>query len=108
MIVHVVLFEPRAGLSEAERDQILLDLRLAAVSIPSLRRCRIGKRLRHGLPGYEQAMRVDYQFAAIMEFDEPAGLEEYLRHPAHEAAGRHFTTSAANALAYDFDVSDVT
>lgn len=106
MIVHIILFEPRADLTPAQRRQVIEDLRAAATSIPSLRRCRIGRRIRHGTPGYEAAMKVDYQFTAILEFDDRAGLEEYLRHPAHHAAGRHFTTSAANALAYDYEVEE--
>jgi hypothetical protein len=104
VILHIVLFEPRPDLTEAERRQVLEDLRVAATSIPALRRCRIGRRLRHGAPGYEQTMQVDYQYAAIMEFDDRAGLEAYLRHPAHEGIGRHFVASAAGALAYDFDM----
>lgn len=108
MIAHVILFEPRADLTDAQRDQVLDDLRRAAREIPSIRRFRIGRRLRHGLPGYEQAMRDDYEYAAIIEFDDREGLEGYLRHPAHAAAGAHFTASAARALAYDYDVSDVT
>jgi len=108
VIVHVVLFEPRADLTDEQRDQVLHDLRSAAAAIPSLRRCRIGQRIKLGRPGYEQAMNVDYEYAAIMEFDDRAGLEAYLRHPAHEAAGRHFSEAAAHALAYDYHVSDVT
>ena len=107
MIVHVILFEPRHDLSDTQRDQVLDDLRAAAAAIPTLRRCRIGPRIKLGLPGYEQAMSVDYQFAAIMEFDDRAGLEAYLRHPAHETAGRHFTESAAHALAYDYEVDEL-
>jgi hypothetical protein len=107
VIVHVVLFEPRADLTDAQRNKVLDDLRAAAAAIPTLRRCRIGQRITLGLPGYEQAMTVDYQYAAIMEFDDRAGLEAYLRHPAHVAAGRHFTESAARALAYDYDVGDL-
>ncbi len=106
MIVHVVLFEPRVDLAQADRARLLEDLQHAAAAIPSVRRFRIGRRLRHGLPGYEQGMEKDYQYAAVIEFDDRAGLETYLRHPAHEAIGRHFTTSAAHALAYDFDMSD--
>jgi hypothetical protein len=106
VIVHIILFEPRSDLSDAQRQQAINDLRAAATSIASLRRCRIGRRLRHGAPGYEAVMKVDYQYAAIMEFDDRSGLEEYLRHPAHHAAGRHFTTSAANALAYDYEVEE--
>ena len=105
MIVHVILFEPRPDLTDAQRQQVIGDLRTAAGSIPSLRRCRIGRRLRHGA-GYEAAMKVDYQYAAMMEFDDRAGLEEYLRHPAHHAAGRHFTMSASSALAYDYEVEE--
>jgi hypothetical protein len=104
VILHIVLFEPRSDLTGAERQRILEDLGVAAASIPALRRCRIGRRIRHGLPGYEQAMQVDYQYAAILEFDDRAGLEAYLRHPAHEGIGRHFVASAASALAYDFEM----
>lgn len=107
MIVHVILFDPRADLTDGQRDRILEDLRATAAAIPTLRRCRIGPRIKLGLPGYEDAMTVDYQYAAIMEFDDRAGLEAYLRHPAHESAGRHFTESAARALAYDYEVADL-
>jgi hypothetical protein len=104
VIVHVVLFEPRPDLTDAERQRVLEDLRVAATTIPALRRCRIGRRIRLGAAGYEQAMQVDYRYAAIMEFDDRSGLEAYLRHPAHEGIGRHFVASAASALAYDFDM----
>lgn len=106
MIVHVVLFEPRDDLDEAERLKIVEDLQAAARSVATLRRCRLGRRVRHGLPGYESGMHVDYQYAAIMEFDDRAGLEAYLNHPAHAAAGEHFTRSAAHALAYDYEMSE--
>jgi hypothetical protein len=107
VIVHVVLFEPRPGLTDDQRRAVVEDLRQAAATIPSVRRCRIGPRLRHGLPGYEQAMRDDYGYAAILEFDDRVGLEAYLRHPAHEAAGRHFSDAASRALAYDYEVSEL-
>ena len=31
-----------------------------------------------------------YEFAAILEFDDQAGLVAYLNHPSHEALGRAF------------------
>jgi stress responsive alpha/beta barrel protein len=106
LIVHVVFFEPRADLSEDERQRVLADLQHAAANIPSIRALRIGRRIRHGLPGYEQAMQVDYQYVALFEFDDHAALMAYLQHPAHEAAGRHFTASAAHSLAYDFEITE--
>lgn len=106
MIVHVVLFSPRADLSDADRTAILDAVTAAGREIPSIKRLRIGKRVKHSLPGYEQMMSDDYEFAVIIEFDDVAGLKSYLQHPAHIAAGRHFTTSASRALAYDYDTSE--
>ena len=104
MIVHVVLFSPRPDLSESDRRALLDALAAAATGIPSIRRLRVGKRVKHSLPGYEQMMRDDYEFAVMIEFDDVAGLKAYLQHPAHAAAGHHFTASAAKALAYDYEI----
>ena len=107
MIVHVVLFQPRTDLDATTRETLLKDLATAAETIPSVRRMRVGLRTRHALPGYEQAMIASYDYALIAEFDDKAGLVEYLQHPSHHAIGRHFTASAERALAYDYEMSDV-
>ena len=106
MIVHVVLFSPRPDLSAADRAALLGALESASKNIPSIKRLRIGKRVKHSLPGYEQVMRDDYEYAVIIEFDDVEGLKSYLRHPAHTAAGDHFTASASKALAYDYEISE--
>lgn len=106
MIVHVVLFSPKPDLSESDRHTLLDALATAATGISSIRRFRVGKRVKHSLPGYEQMMRDDYEFAVMIEFDDVAGLKAYLQHPAHAAAGHHFTASAAKALAYDYETSE--
>lgn len=104
MIAHVVLFAPKASLTGPQRLEILEAFRAAAEAAPTVRRVRIGRRVRHGLPGYEHAMRQDYQYLAILEFDDLDGLKSYLEHPAHAGAGGHFSASAAAALAYDYTV----
>ena len=106
MIAHVVLFSPRADLSEDDRRALLEALVAASGEIPSIRSFRVGKRVKHNLPGYEQMMRDDYEFAAIIEFDDMAALKTYLAHPSHTAIGLHFTSSAERSLAYDYDVVD--
>ena len=106
MIVHVVLFQPRTDLDVTTRETMLDEVATAAKTIPSVRRMRVGLRIRHALPGYEQAMVASYDYALIAEFDDRAGLIEYLKHPAHHAIGRHFTASAERALAYDYDMTD--
>lgn len=107
MIVHVVLFEARENLTLDDRERLLEDLRRAAAAIPSVRRFRIGRRVKHGLPGYEQSMRDGYGFAALIEFADQAGLTAYLQHPSHQSIGAHFTISSQRALAYDYEMEDV-
>lgn len=53
-------------------------------------------------------MQDDYEYAAIIEFDDADGLKAYLADPAHVALGAHFTSSAERALAYDYEVLDAT
>lgn len=105
MVTHVVLLRPRVGLSAAERAGLADALRTAARSIPSIRRVRIGKRVTHGR-GYEQLMRVDYEYAALFDFDDLAGLTAYLEHPAHEALAKRFFEVLDEALMYDFELEE--
>jgi hypothetical protein len=104
MIAHVVLLRPRASLTSDERAAIVRGIGELAANIPSIRSLRVGRRVRHGRPGYEQAMRDDYEFALFVEFDDVDGLTSYLAHPAHEALGRHFTQASDGALAYDYQL----
>ena len=103
MIAHVILFRPRPELTPDQRRAVLNAFSTATISAPSVQGVRIGRRVRHGRPGYEQAMREDYEYLAVVEFDSVEGLLAYLDHPAHAAAGSHFMTSGAAALAYDYE-----
>ncbi|HEX5474894.1 MAG TPA: Dabb family protein [Vicinamibacterales bacterium] len=106
MIAHVVLLNPRADLSETDRGRALEALARAFGTIPGIRRFRLGRRVLHGLPGYEQQMAVDYQYALMLEFDGVADLVAYLRAPAHGALGHLFSDATAAALAYDYELLD--
>jgi Stress responsive A/B Barrel Domain len=106
MISHIVLFKPRPDLTEAERQTVIRDLRTAASAIPTVRGLRVGRRIRHGRPGYEQLMREDFEFIVIVEFDDVEGLTAYLAHPHHTAIGSHFMQASATALAYDYEMED--
>ena len=105
MITHVVLLRPRADLSADERAGLADALRAAIKTIPSIRRARVGRRVTFGR-GYEQSMRTDYQFVALLDFDDLAGLTAYLDHPAHEALAARFFQVLDEALMYDFEVED--
>jgi hypothetical protein len=105
VIAHLVLFRPRANLSDAERRGLAGALAGALRNIPSVRRARIGRRVTHGRP-YEQLMRVNYEFAAMLEFDDVQGLKAYLEHPAHDALAARFFDAFEEALMYDFELNE--
>jgi len=51
-------------------------------------------------------MHVNYTHAAILEFDDLAGLTSYLEHPAHAALATQFFACFEQALMYDFELKD--
>jgi Stress responsive A/B Barrel Domain len=106
VIAHIVLLQPRSDLTEDQRRNALDTLAHAAANVPEIRRFRLGRRVTHGLPGYEQRMATDYQFALIIEVDDVPALTRYLKAPAHGALGDLFSTATAAALAYDFEMID--
>ena len=101
MIAHVVLLQPRPDLTESQRAGALETIRQSAAHLPDVR-IRLGTRVKHGLPGYEQLMRQDFEFALIVEVEDMDALKRYLQAPAHEAIGTLFYTHTAAALAYDY------
>lgn len=105
MIVHVVLFRPKADISESDRQAMFKALSDAATAIPSVRRFRVGERVTHGA-AYEQIALQDFPFAALIEFDDLSGLKAYLAHPQHRELGLLFYKLQEAALAYDYAVSD--
>jgi hypothetical protein len=106
MVLHLVLFRPKPNLSPAERSALVASFARAVREIPSVRLSRVGRRITHGR-GYEQSMREDYQYAALLEFDDVTGLRAYLEHPAHEELARRFFSAFEDALMYDYEDLEV-
>ena len=105
MIAHVVLFRPRTDLSMAARTALVEAFQAALREIPSIRRANVGRRLRQGHT-YEERMKVDYEYAASLEFDDADGLNAYLAHPVHEQLASHFHQAFEHALMYDFELQE--
>lgn len=103
MIAHVVLFRPKPDLLPVETDRLIAAFEQALAGIPAIRRANVGRRVSIGR-GYEQLMRTDYSYAAVLEFDDVAGLREYLEHPAHSAVGGAVFAAAEDILVYDFEM----
>jgi hypothetical protein len=95
--------KPRADLSPAERAALIDAFERAVRDIPTVRAVRVGRRVVHGA-GYEPLSPDAADYLAVIDFDDLAGLQAYLRHPAHEALGVRFNQSLQSALVYDFEV----
>jgi hypothetical protein len=105
MLTHVVLMNPRPDLSDVDRRGFLDAFDRAIREIPTVRDVRVGRRVVHGA-GYEQSAPV-MEYLALIDFEDLAGLQTYLRHPAHEELGARFGRSLNAALVYDFEVGGV-
>ena len=107
MIAHVVLFRPRPDLSSAARTALAAAFETALRANPSIRRANVGRRLVQG-HSYEALMNVDYEYAAVLEFDDATALNAYLEHPAHEQLASQFYQAFEQALMYDFEFQEGT
>ena len=106
MTSHVVLMKPRPDLSQADRQALISAFEHAIREIPTVRGVRIGRRALHGA-AYEQIAPDTADYLIAIDFDDLAGLQAYLRHPAHSALGELFNRSLSAASVYDFEVSGV-
>ena len=105
MHLHIALFRPRPDLGPEDRASLVEALEAALGNIPSIRSCRVGRRVRLGTR-YEAAMAVDLEYAAVLEFDDLAALQAYVAHPAHVALGARFMQSLEAASIYDYEMED--
>jgi Stress responsive A/B Barrel Domain len=100
-----VLFRPKPDLPKADRDSLAEAFARAIREIPDVRGVRVGRRVTHGA-GYEQTAPDLADILIVIDFDDLAGLQAYLRHPAHAELGARFTQASDAALVYDFEVGN--
>ena len=102
MVWHLVLMKPRGDLSAADRQALVDAFGRAVREIPTVRDVRIGRRVTHGA-AYEAAAPDSADFMVSIGFEDLAGLQTYLRHPAHKQLTARFNRSLSSALIYDFE-----
>ena len=107
MIAHIILLQPKPELTDSQRAEALETIRRSAANLADIQRFRLGRRVKHGLPGYEQLMLQDFEYALIVEVADLEALKRYLQAPAHVALGKLFYSATAAALAYDYTLEDV-
>ena len=103
MLVHVVLFRPKPDLSQADQELLLQSFTNAVREIPSLVRASVGPRVTHGA-GYEPPNADAFPYAAMLEFNDLAGLQEYLTHSAHAEPARMFFAAIEASMIADYQI----
>lgn len=106
MIAHIVLLTPRPELTAEQRAAAIDVLARAAGDIPEILRFKIGRRIRHGQPGYEQLPQPSFEVVLMVELEDVDALKRYLGAPAHTTLGHLFATATAEAAAYDYQIVD--
>jgi len=105
MIAHVLLFRLHDDLPHVEQRALVEAYAAALRDIPTIRRAHVGRRILLGRP-YETAMRTDFPYAAVLEFDDVDGVRAYLDHPAHAEMATRFAAAAFERLVYDFEMME--
>jgi hypothetical protein len=106
MVQHIVLMKPRPDLTSVEKQALIDVFERAVREIPAVRHVRLGQRVTFGA-GYEATAPDSADFLIAIDFDDLAGLQEYLRHPAHHELGVRFNQSLSSAMIYDFEVGGI-
>ena len=104
MVWHLVLMKPRPDLSADDSRELIDAFDRACREIPTVREVRVGRRVTFGA-GYEAGVPDSADYVVAIAFDDLAGLQAYLRHPAHEGLGARFNQSLSSALVYDFEMT---
>ena len=106
MVWHLVLMKPKTDLSPADSQALIDAFNRAMREIPTVREVRVGRRVTHGAR-YEAASPDAADFVVSIGFEDLAGLQAYLRHPAHDELSARFYSSLSSALVYDFEAGGI-
>jgi hypothetical protein len=97
MFRHVVLFSWAAGVSEAQEQELMEQLRKLPATISAIREYRFGPDA-----GLNPANK---DFVVVADFDDSDGYLEYRDHPAHRAVVERYITPFVTeraAVQYEF------
>jgi len=90
LISHIVLFQPKPGLKSVEILGFAQQLHATMRSIGTVRRAMVGRRIDVNSGEDRSFGDSTYEYSAVVEFDDQAGLVSYLNEPAHRELGRLF------------------
>ena len=101
MILHIVLYQPKASATAKDLTELVEVLQTAAREIPSVLQVRVGRTEDLGF-GYQNWPKDrNTGNVAVFEFADRSGLERYLAHPAHRRLADLFWKTSDEPLVFD-------
>jgi len=95
MVDHLVFMAVRQDASPEEVEDLLSSIRLLKVSVPITVDLSVGEDF-SGRAG-------DYTHALFARFEDNAGLQEYLKHPAHLAVVEKLDATTMGRIVVDYE-----
>lgn len=106
MISHIVLFNPKPGVTTEQLRVFALAIQEACRSIPSTKRALVGRSVTVDAGYHRSFGEKTYNFAAVIEFNGESDLVEYLRHPLHRELGRLFWETCGSTVVVEARMAD--
>ena len=106
MILHIVLYQPKASATPEELCELANALERASREIPSIRHVRSGKAVDFGFDYKTWPNDRNDGYMALFEFDDRPGLEEYLAHEAHKRLAALFWNTCDQPTILDVSAVD--
>ncbi len=106
MIVRVVLFRVRPGVTEEDYLALLAAFKTAMTNVPGLLSYQIGRRIDSGVDinPVADTEAGQYEYALIYQFASEAALRMYLRRPALEELRKHLAQVCDSTVSGDYNV----
>lgn len=95
MVDHLVFFAVREDASQSEVEDLLSSLRALKDEVPSTVDLAAGEDFSGRSGGYTHAL--------FVRFEDRAGLQEYLKHPAHLAVVEKLDATTTGRIVVDYE-----
>jgi hypothetical protein len=106
VIAHIVLYRPRPDVSPEGTRALGEAVRRTCRDAPSVRRLSVGRLVDVGAGYLGGFGETTFEYAAIIEFEDRAGLLQYLAHPAHAELSALFWKSCESTAILDSEEFD--
>ena len=108
MTIHIVLYQPKSSLCDADVLAFRSVLEQASREIETIRQVRIGKTVDLGIGYEDRSSGQKFDYVAIFEFESTDGLRAYMAHPAHMTLAEQFWKHCERTMILDVEAEDPT